>query len=436
MQIYWFATLMASICLEGLGRKYLPAIPSAVLYFFKDAVLLSGYFFVKPPRSVQRSWRMLYRGFGVVWLVTLAWTVVQVFNPSHESTELALIGLRAYWLWWIAPVLVATIMIDPRQRRRAIYLLATLTIGIAILAALQFASPADSALNLYSVVDGEAQYAADSAIVGATGRARVSSTFAFLSGFSDFTLLMPALLLSLGLQTEDRKLRLYSLGATLLAAAVMPMSGSRAGVILGASVLLLTSWAAGLLFTAIGRRIMIGAIAGTILAGVAFPDALFGVQSRFDTDETQGRLVDATTVLPPVALLVFDYPAMGIGTGMQQNARASLHVHPEWQSELESQRYLVELGVVGFCLIWTTKLGLMVALLRSYKILQRAGRRAASGAALSYAAVTFFGNLTFDHIWQALFFVGCGFILAETVSVLEAAPSSGDRDRSLVPVSR
>jgi hypothetical protein len=436
MQIYWFATLMASICLEGLGRKYLPEIPSAVLYFFKDAVLVSGIFLIKRPRSVQRSWRMLYRGFGVIWLVTLAWTVVQVFNPSHESIPLALIGLRAYWLWWTAPVLVATIMIDPRQRRQAIYLLATLTIGIAILAALQFGSPPDSALNLSSVVDGEAQYAADSAIVGATGRARVSGTFAFLSGFSDFTLLMPALLLSLGLQTQDRKLRLYSLGATLLAVAVMPMSGSRAGVILGASVLLLTSWSAGLLFTAIGRRIMIGAIAGAILAGVAFPDALLGVQSRFDTDETQDRLFGAATVLPPVALLALDYPAMGIGTGMQQNARFFLHVTPGWWSELESERYLIELGAVGFCLIWTTKLGLMVALLRSYKILQRAGRRAASGAALSYAAVTFFGNLTFDHIWQALFFVGCGFILAETVSALEAAPSSGDRDRSLVPVSR
>jgi hypothetical protein len=62
----------------------------------------------------------------------------------------------------------------------------------------------------------------------------------------------------------------------------------------------------------------------------------------------------------------------------------------------------------------------MVAFLRSYRILKRAGRRAAAGAALSYAAVTFFGSITFDHIWQALFFVGAGFILAETKTALES----------------
>jgi hypothetical protein len=60
----------------------------------------------------------------------------------------------------------------------------------------------------------------------------------------------------------------------------------------------------------------------------------------------------------------------------------------------------------------------MVALLRSYSILKRAGRRGSSGAALSYAAMTMVGNLTFDHNWQALYFMGCGFVLAEVVDVL------------------
>src|ERR1017187_5014879 len=69
-----------------------------------------------------------------------------------------------------------------------------------------------------------------------------------------------------------------------------------------------------------------------------------------------------------------------------------------------------------FC--WMAKLGLMVGLLRSYSILNRAGRRGSAGAALSYAAMTMVGNLTFDHNWQALYFMGCGFVLAEVVDVL------------------
>jgi hypothetical protein len=419
MQSYWFFLLMASICLEGLGRKYLPQIPSIAFYFAKDFVLVAGYFLFKPPPSVRRVSKMLYRGFGVFWMAALLWTVIEVFNPEHESGALAIIGLRAYWLWWLAPVVIAGVLQSQVQKRRAIYVLASLAAGISILAAVQFASPADSAVNLYSVVDGEAQYASGSGVVYETGRARVSSTFAFISGFGDFTILIPALLLSLGLQTSDRRLRTYALGATLLAASVLPMSGSRAPVILGGGVLLLTCWSAGLFFTVIGRRIMIGALAGAVLATVAFPDALFGVQSRFDPEESQERLILNAMVLPPVALYMLDYPMLGIGTGMQQNARGSLNVFPKWQTEIEMHRYLVELGPVGFCLVWTAKLGLMVALLRAYRILQRAGRRAAAGAALSYAAVTFFGNITFDHIWQALYFVGSGFILAETASALE-----------------
>jgi hypothetical protein len=423
MRSLWFFLLMASICLEGLGRRYLPGVPSAAFYFAKDVVLVGGYFLFPIPPSVPRTIKLLYRGFGGFWTLALLWTLVECLNPEHQSIPLAILGMRAYWFWFLAPFVVTGFLLDRTNKRRAIQTLLVLTIGVSILAAVQFAAPADSAVNLYSVVDGENLYASEGGMVASTGRARVASTFAFLSGFQDFTILIPTLLLSLGLNTNDKRLRIWALLATLLAAAVVPMSGSRASVILGVGVLLLTTWSAGLFFTIIGRRIMVGALVGVILAGVAFPDAFIGVQSRFDSDETQSRLVDVATVLPPVALLALDYPLGGIGTGMQQNARQSLQVSTKWETELENHRYLVELGVVGFCLIWIVKLGIMVALLRAYRILQRAGRRAAAGAALSYAAVTFFGNLTFDHIWQALFFIGCGFILAETISCLESNPS-------------
>ena len=82
---------------------------------------------------------------------------------------------------------------------------------------------------------------------------------------------------------------------------------------------------------------------------------------------------------------------------------------------------------MGFLLVWTMKLGLSVALFRAYRILKRAGRKGATTAALSYAILTMVGNLTFDHIWQALYLTGCGFILAEVLAVARA--------RALVPVA-
>jgi hypothetical protein len=313
---------------------------------------------------------------------------------------------------------------EPKVRRQAIYLMLFTAVGISVFAAVQFASPPTSDVNLYSVVNGE-EIHADVATVAATGRARVASTFSFVSGFSAFVVLIPALLLSIGMGTEDKALRKYALGATLVAASVVPMSGSRATVMLGVGVLALTAWTAGLFFTRMGRRVMIGGVVAIVVAITAFPDAFIGVQSRFgDEEETSGRILDILDVIPVVALLRYDYPVAGIGTGMQQNARISMGVDASYAIESETGRYLVELGPVGYLLAWTVKLGLCVALMRAYRILLKAGRRAAAGTALSYAFVTMLGNLTFDHIWQALYFLGCGFILSEVVSVIRQTPQA------------
>jgi hypothetical protein len=417
LPLIWFTALMFALCFEGLGRRYLPAVGSAFFYFLKDAVLVFGLWMLRAPRAVRQTGMSLYGGFRPIWLLALVWTVLELFNPELASLSLGFIGLRAYWLWWFAPFVIAGVLQNPNTKRYAILVLVIVSIVVCALAILQFGAPADSNLNLYTVVDGEEVYASSTAIVSTTGRARVASTFAFLSGFTDFTVLVPALLLSFGLEEKNRTLRRLALGAALLCAAVLPMSGSRTSLLLGGGVLLITAISSGLLFTTIGRRVLLGAAAAAVLAVVAFPEAFAGVQDRLESDETSERLSATASMLPPVALSRFEYPALGIGTGMQQNAKVSMKIYSKWDVELEAGRYLVELGVVGFILIWLARLGLMLALLRAYFILKRARRRGAAGAALSYAALTFLGTLTFDHIWQALFFTGCGFILAEVMTV-------------------
>ena len=224
----------------------------------------------------------------------------------------------------------------------------------------------------------------------------------------------------MGLDSRNPRVRWFALVATLATAAAIPTSGSRGAVVIGGAILAITMWSAGLFFTRMGRRVLIGSVIAGVLSVIAFPDAMLGVQSRFEnTEETAGRLAELGSVIPLVALFQFDYPPLGIGTGMQQNSKASLHIYTAWDTEGELGRYLVELGPVGFALIWTTKLGLMIALLRAYAILKQAGRRGSASAALSYAALTMFGNLAFDHNWQALYFVGCGFILADVVVALQ-----------------
>jgi hypothetical protein len=436
MQVAWFALLLWSICLEGLGRKYLPAVPSVAFYLLKDVLLFVGYIRFPPPPFITGLARRLYGGFRIPLLLAFGWTVVEMFNPDHKSLPLAFLGLRAYWVWWIAPVVVAGVLRDAKTKRKAIMLLAVTAGAIAILAAVQFASPPTSAVNLYTVQNGEEIYA-DIATVHATGRARVSGTFSFLSGFSAFTILVPALLLSIGMTTDDKKVRTYALVAMSMSAAVLPMSGSRSALFLGVGVLILTAYSAGLFFTRAGRRVMVGVIAGSILAATAFPDALTGLQARFENrEETSTRILSTFEFLPPVAMATYEYPIGGLGTGMQQNARFSIGVAADMNIEYENGRYLIELGPFGYLLFWSAKLGLCVALMRCYRILKRANRRAAAGTALSYTFVTVIGNLTFDHVWQSLFFLGCGFILSETASVLRQPQAARTAEAPALPVPR
>jgi hypothetical protein len=434
MQLAWFVLLLSSICFEGLGRKYLPAVPSAFLYFLKDAVLVAGYFMFQPPLAVRNTVKALFRGFSPWWLAAFAWTTLEMFNPENQSLTLGIIGLRSYWLWWLTPLVVATVLRSPTVKRRAVYAFVTVAVIVALLAVAQFGASPTSELNLYSTVDGTALYAGNVAVVSSTGRARVASTFSFLSGFVAFVILVPSILLSIGLDAKAKNLRRAALGATALSAAVAPMSGSRSAIVMGIAVLLITIAFSGTLFTRAGRRIILaGAVAAT-LSTVAFPEAFEGVQSRFDSEETGERLMTIASNLPPVALSIFKYPLVGIGTGMQQNARMSLGaMDTEYNEELEPGRYLVELGPFGYLLVWVARLGLVVALIRAYRILRAAKRRGAAAGALSYALLAGIGNLTFDHIWQALLFTGCGFILAEVVEVQALAAAAAAHKPVAVP---
>src|SRR5450631_740160 len=110
MELAWFTALISAICFEGLGRKYLHVIPDAVFYFLKDVILLFGYLRFRPSPTTWRVAKHLYSGFQLAFLAAFIWTLIEVFNPEQQSKPLALVGLRAYWLWWLAPPIIATVL--------------------------------------------------------------------------------------------------------------------------------------------------------------------------------------------------------------------------------------------------------------------------------------------------------------------------------------
>ena len=419
--VLWMGALLISICLEGTGRKFMPAVPSALFYFLKDAILIVGLVAFGVRSDVLRRARRALSGFSPVLALAFIITIIQTVNGWQRSPLLALVGLRSYWLWWMAPLVIASALRLAEDRAQTAKVLAALALLVAMVAAVQFTFPAEAAINTYALYEG--REIIDVATVGATGRARVSSTFSYLSGFADFAILVPALLLSLGIGEADRRTRWMCLVAAGASAITMPMSGSRGAVLAGAGALLAAAWGAGFLRSRVGRRLTLAGVLVAGAAATAVPEATEGVRSRFAGEDTASRIVEGLMVLPPVALALTEYPLTGIGTGLQQNARVALGVRTDWDSEGEPGRLLIELGPVGYLMVWLAKLGLIVALLRAARQFRREGRRGLSGAALAYALVTMLGNLVFDHVWQALYFTGLGLILQGAAS---ARPTSGN----------
>lgn len=410
----WFALLVASVCFEGLGRKLLPDVPSAIFYYLKDVVLLAGLaLFGVSSQSLLSTGRLL-RGFIPLLLLATLWTIFEAFNPAHPSLVLALVGLRSYWLWWIAPLVIATAL-RGAHRERAVLTLTAAALIVAAYAALQFASPADSPINAYALYRGE--QIMDVAKVATTGRARVSSTFSYLSGFSDFVTLVPPVLLGFGMYLKSRRRRWLSVATVGACIGAIPLSGSRGPLLLAMLGLSLLAMYAGILRGRASRRIAVGlAIAGA-LAFMSTPEAVQGIADRFGGDDTRSRLWEAAEVLPPVALAIHEYPFLGEGTGTQQNARLAFGVSSNWVTESETSRLLVELGAGGYLLVWASKVALAVALIRAARKLKRSGAPGVAGTALALSVYAIAGNSAFDHVWQALFFIGAGLVLAAVTDV-------------------
>jgi hypothetical protein len=336
--------------------------------------------------------------------------LLEIFNPDQSTIILGIVGFRAYWLWWLAPMVIASAIRTAEERQKVLVALAFTALIVGAFAAYQFSQPASSEVNGYATYNG--QVITDVATVASTGRARVSSTFGYISGFTDFVILIPSLLLSFGLNEAKNRTRIICLAAVVVSVATVPMSGSRSPILIGGGVLLIVARQAGLLRSKVGRRMIVGGAIAAFLALSFSPDAVQGVEDRFKGEDTETRLLGIAELFPPYAVTALDYPVLGIGTGMQQNARFTLGLTQDrWNAEGEVGRFLIELGAPGYLAFWVARVGLALLLWRAGQMAKRLKQPAIAGAAFGYVPLTFMGNIVFDHIYQALYFVGVGLIL-------------------------
>ncbi len=393
---------MVLLIFEGAIRKWLFPGAQDLIYFAKDVLLLAAYAgFLTRRRQTQVDWLpsapLLY---GTIALSVL-FGLLEIFNPNLPNLLVGILGFKAYFFYvpllFIVPATLPSDAALARFLRR--YLLISIPVGALAMA--QFFSPASSILNTYA--RSETDYVVT---FGSSTFVRVTATFSFISGYAAYLIVTAFLLLAVLGMTGWRfrgNLKTYlALGMTVLG---MFMTGSR-GPIVVLAALFPVYWR-----LAVGREKQRGATAGRIIVGVAILAALVSVTGSAAIGAFQERvagsgqeIVDralAPWTAPFRALEAIDLFGFGIGSTHQTAAAVTPGLVPySWLRgmvhEAESVRVMIELGPLGFFLVYATRVALVVFAFRQVLRLRTRFHRSLAVACFLFFLASLPGGVVFD----------------------------------------
>jgi hypothetical protein len=363
------------VVLEGAIRKWVAPGAASYVYFAKDFLILGVYSGYLRDPARRRLHAAVAPGLGIALGIAAAIALLQIFNPQLPSPLVGVLGFKAYFLYvpllWVVPAAFRDADALKGWMRR--YLL--LSIPVGALAAAQFFSPPDSALNTYA--RGGTETGGDIITFGAVERVRVTGTFSFITGYSSYLQVISLLALSaLTLRSWRFRGSLMTYAGFAMTVMGMLMSGSRGPVFLMILILPIY-WVFGVAraggVPAVGRFLLGAGLVASIVNVSAFRARAAG------SSDVAGRIllpfINPLRILPDIGFL-------GYGTGathqMAEVVAPSLFPYSWLEGhhyEDEPSRVMVELGPVGFLAFFAARLGLvtlaMAALFRVRGQLER-----------------------------------------------------------------
>lgn len=393
--------VMVLLILEGAIRKWIFPGAQDIVYFGKDLLLLgvyAGFLARNRPglRPPQLQFLFGLLGAGVMF------GILQIFNPNLPSLLVGVLGFKAYFfyvpLFWVVPAAFSSDGELARFLRRY----GLIAIPVGLLAAAQFVSPSSSALNTYARAATEAS---DITTFGTSSRVRVTATFAYITGFTSYLFANVALLLAL-LGAERWRMRrnlwLFSaLGLTLLG---MMMSGSRGPIAVLIVLMPIYGW------LAVARERGSGATTGRLVVAVLFVGGLAAYFGADAIEEWRGRASGTTDagerILTPFVapFTVLDRAGLlGYGIGATHQTAMAIVKTPRpfyWLEgpniEIESGRVMLELGPVGFLLIYLVRLLMVVYSLQQVFALRTLFHRSVAVGCLLFFIAQLAGSVVFE----------------------------------------
>jgi hypothetical protein len=353
------------LLLEGAVRKWLLPEYASQIFVVKDLLLWGMFLYALDDLAAEPHTQT---GFQVVALASVFFFGLFLLTPVSLVSA---IGLRYYLSGLPLVVLVPYLLEDLDDLEQVGQRILLVTVPLLLLAVVQYGSAPDAEINRYvgsETTPEVAVFGVESTETNAAApnRARVTSTFSYISPYGAYLQTVSVLVWALLLVSRSR---LWAVGAMVaFVLASMAFTGARGAVGFGVvvSVLFLLY---GMGTGALGR-ILGGIAAGGVLLLCMTPFYLGEAVDMFMARSLQSedfleRLV-AFALAPLTTLVDADLAGAGMGStfagaaeiaGTSQDSLATY-------SEADHDRVGIELGTVAYAMIILFKLGFLGLTLR------------------------------------------------------------------------
>ncbi|WP_034160224.1 O-antigen ligase family protein [Sphingomonas sp. ERG5] len=357
---------------EGAVRKWVFPGYQAQILLVKDFILIFAYigYFISARKNTDlgpKSSTLL-----LLLIIQGAYCTIELINPNSPSALLSVFGLKNYLIYLPLAFIVPDIITDRAILRKFMLMTCYISIPIASLGIYQFSQPPTSWINQYLSHEEGVEVISVFGESGEgdfkIGRARTSSTFSYLSGFTTFLLLAVPLAASLLVASiPKRRALLIVTAALILSIGGAATTGSRSPMVvyaLSGPLLLLVSGSKGLLPIQVALRFAIGLAIMGIATATIFGTAFSALEYRANNADSASK-----RFLSPITETVSAFetsPIIGTGIGSNSNAAMTLigGDYLWWLNgnayELESARVMQEIGFVGFTLVYLAKIFVII----------------------------------------------------------------------------
>ncbi|HEY6321346.1 MAG TPA: hypothetical protein VJA16_07295 [Thermoanaerobaculia bacterium] len=442
--------VMVLLVVEGAIRKWLFPGAQDLVYLAKDVILVGVYlgFMRDQARSRDRPPALpaLYSALGLGALVG----VLQIFNPKLPNLLVGVFGFKAYFLY--VPLLFVLPAAFRTDRELILFLrrYILLSIPVGLLAVAQFFSSTSSPLNTYARPEEAAVGLTNGSgyvsTFGSSEYVRVTATFSYITGYGSYLVAITILVLAYLAATRWRLRRSLAAHVALgMAMLGMLMTGSRGPVLMLALLFPIYWWLAVMRGGDGGAtfgRLLLGAAMLCILLVSVGSEALGAFLGRAaNTSDVGGRIIAQLTagfdILPDAGPIGY-----GIGATHQTAAAFTQGLAPYYWlhglgTESETGRVMLELGPVGFLLVYLVRIYLIGFALRQVFVVRTPFHRSLATACLLFFLAQLLGSVVFDVTSDLYYWFFGGLLLTamrlDRLAVLAASRGVAAPARPLPP---